>query len=79
MIQTELIQNHLHYKKLLEPLIEKRRILISNEKDWLEEIDLNFKETVRWLIAQELHKILNVSIEEAYIEVESINLKEYLK
>lgn len=79
MIQTELIENHLHYKNLLEPLIEKRRLLMSSEKDWLEEIDLNFKETVRWLIAQELHKVLNVSIEDAYIEVESINLKEYLK
>lgn len=79
MIKEELIVNILHYKTLLEPLIEKRRILISNEKDWLEEIDLNFKNTVRWLIAQELHKVLNVSIEEAFIEVESINLREYLK
>lgn len=79
MIKEELIVNISHYKKLLEPLMEKRRILISNEKDWLEEIDLNFKNTVRWLIAQELHKVLNVSIEEAFIEVESINLKEYLK
>jgi len=79
MIKDELIFNKLHYKKLLEPLIEKRRILNCNERDWLEEIDLNFKETVRWLIAQELHKVLNVSIEEAFIEVESINLREYLK
>jgi len=78
-IQDELILNKAIYQELVKPFTDKLPDLLKDNFRFEDEIEKNFDSVVKWAIAAELHKRINVNIDDAFIEIESQDIKEYLK
>lgn len=78
--KDELITNIDAYKEHLKPFTETFKLLMENEKPiFKEDIINNFNETIKWTLAQKLSENLHITIESAIIEIENLDLREYLK
>lgn len=79
-IQIELIENHLHYKELLNPLYETLKSRLKTEDNvFHEEIRKEFEDKCKWKITGELANNLQMTLEDVIISVEDINWEKYLK
>jgi hypothetical protein len=79
-ILDDLLLNKEHYRALVEPLNQKiDQLLVSENKVFKDDIMAQFQETTRWIFAKDIHKRFNIDIDEAYILLENINIRSYLK
>lgn len=78
-IVFHLIHNQQYYKDMITPYTKRRdNFLIINDKVFHDDINNQYWDMVKSVIASDLNFSLAVSYEDAIVVLEEINLKEYL-
>jgi hypothetical protein len=78
-ILDDLAINKNHYEYLIQPIKLARTNLLNVEDSiWLEDIENGFQIALKEILAEDIHKRLNVSIEHALVVLSDIDLKEFL-
>ena len=79
IIITKLISQQSYYKKLISSLIDYRKALLENEpKEFIIEINKQFKEVALKVIADNLAKELAIGPDVIYSVLDNLNLEEYI-
>ena len=74
-----LINNKEHLKELVEPVVIAKEYMLKIDALFSEEIILQFNRKIRNDISNEVCKALACDVESVLIELENINLMEYLR
>jgi len=78
-IINDLAVNKSYYLTILAPVIETLNYLLENEnKLFKDEILDQFEDTCKWIMAKNIHNRFDLTIEDAYILLEHINVRNYL-
>lgn len=77
-VQIELIDNHLKYKELLNPLYETLKLRLKDNHLFVKEIKKEFEDKCKWKVAEELSKCLQITVEDAIISTENITWEKFL-
>ena len=77
---NDLIQNQEYYKEVISHIkLQKDQVIIENPLEYGEEINKQYQQMVRFVIAGIQTGKYGISVEECLTVLESTNLEEYLK